>query len=166
MKGRRGRPATRSRPALLFAAWRLVREEVAYRGAGSVAAACGAIILRIGRINVVSEDGELISVVMDADKLRQWYAQAELEREKDPGGDLARRCAVAHSAMQQAFSARTGSVARQVQARRNENAGLLPRGWGALSLEEQAALEVSENAADVQARTAAGSMPTPRRNRR
>ena len=157
----RGPKATRSRPALQFAVWRLVREEIAYRGAVNVLQACHAIIERVGTIQIEIPDVDSVPIrkrIAHAPTLHQWYAAAEVERCRS-GSELAALCARWEVRAKATWRDRAGAVAAAESLQESERAGLLQ------SLQLAKESDLAGAAADS-ARRAAGAMPTPRKNRR
>jgi hypothetical protein len=157
---KRGPKLSRSRPALLFAVWRLIREEIAYRSSPPyVSTACARVIARVGKIRIDLGDGRGISkTIAHAPTLQQWYSRAEVER-ADRGSELSMRCDAWEREAKARFPARAGSKAAHASLLRSEQAGLFATGSHGIADERAAA------AAD-HAASAAGSLPSPRKNRR
>lgn len=77
---KRGRPATRQNEAAMYAVWRMVREEMALRGARSVRQACKQIMERAGAVKFKDSSkpgAPLFDDVHDANTLRQRYLAAD-----------------------------------------------------------------------------------------
>ncbi|MBT9486568.1 MAG: hypothetical protein IV093_03565 [Rubrivivax sp.] len=167
---KRGRPAgsgtTRSRPALMFHAWRVVREEIAYRGASGVLSACRAIIERHqlrtpdGRwtrergITIADSQGTVLARLTDPETLRQWYVSAEKARSSS--AEFGAWCSRWEMQAPARFASRAGALAAGFVLKSHVRSG---RGGLVESNDEC-------NAAAIKAREGAGAMPKPRRNRR
>lgn len=138
--------------------WRMVREEIAYRGAPNVLQACAAIMKRREKLRIQKADGQGIVGIVDDVKLRQWFAAAEQARcEKD--GDLAAWCAAWEAQTERRYPDHMASVAVGRFLLTAERSGIV-RTLTYRSLDARLV-----KVADA-ARTKAGPMPRPRKNRR
>jgi hypothetical protein len=136
----------------------MVREEIAYRNAENVCKACVALINRLRVIRVRSEDGQIVTDVVDAVKLRQWYAAAERARGVDHS-DLALRCAAWEGRTAREWSERAAQGAFWKAQLDAELRGLrFPH--------DHAAMTRSYEMAAQQARSMARTPRAPRKNRR
>lgn len=77
--GKRGRPRTKQREAVMFLVWRLVQHALILEGARSVTSACRMIIDRHGRIRVKGL-GQKDVVIDNIGTLRDRYIDAEAAR--------------------------------------------------------------------------------------
>lgn len=150
-----GRPSTRTRTALLWAVWRLVREEIAYRGAPNALQACASIIARAGVIRI---DGLTTTNIAGANTLHRWYRTAESARATSDA-ELSARCAAWEVAATARWPDRVATEAFWSSMQASERAGLL------LTQQWDTAQARAMDAAD-RARARAAAMPRPRKNRR
>lgn len=150
----RGRPSTRNRRSLQWAVWRLVRAEVAHRGARSARDACAKIIRRL---RVIRVDGLVRVVIADDSTLHQWYRAAERARSTDP--ELAAWCSAWEAQTAERWAEHIGLQAASRSLAESDRAGLTAVGC---------ILDVSNraNTAAVQAHADPGHAPKPRKNRR
>lgn len=138
--------------------WRIVREEIAYRGAHNVLQACAAIMKRRKRLRIQQQDGQGIVDIVDDVKLRQWFAAAEQARCAEDG-ELAAWCAAWEVQTERRWPAHVASVAAGRALLTAERSGV-DRTLSYAELNKRVTL-----AADA-ARSTAVTMPRPRKNRR
>jgi len=150
---KRGRPVTRNQPALLYAVWRWVRAELALQEAKNVKQACAAIMERWGSIRF-TEAGSRVVDIVDAEKLRQWYAAAEKARVND--AELDGWCASWEADLVDRWPDMSAAISSSKELREAQRAGL----------NDTVKIIDQVDAAVTRARSVSMSPRTPRKHRR